>query len=99
MLTYKPGVRKTPAKSGYRPLVKFEGKPELTSGEQKLMNVTEVNSGDTVDAEIKLLWLTPFLNSLYKGMKFGFFEGSVLIGSGIIVDVLNKSLEKDFINK
>ena len=37
VLTYKPGVRKTPAKSGYRPLVKFEGKPELTSGEQKLM--------------------------------------------------------------
>ena len=94
--TAKEGGRKTPAYSGYRPHVKFSGKSELTSGQQKFINRDKINPWETVEAEITLLWTGPFKSYLHESLEFGFYEGSVLIGTGIILQVLDKSLEKKF---
>lgn len=92
--TTEEGGRKRSAYSGYRPHVKFPGKFELTSGQQRFVNTNEVKPGETVEAEITLLFTDPFRNYLYVGLNFNFYESSVLIGSGVILEVLNKSLEK-----
>jgi len=97
--TAEEGGRSNPAYSGYRPHVKFSGKSELTSGQQKFINTDKVNPGETVDAGITLVWTDPFKSYLHESLEFGFYEGSVLIGTGIILQVLDKSLEKKFNSK
>ncbi len=96
-LTYKTteqGGRKTPAKSGYRPQVKFDFDEMQTSGQQTFINRELVFPGDTVEAEIKILSVEHFANKLTEKMKFEFREGATVIGKGIIKHIINGKLKK-----
>lgn len=93
-LTSKEGGRKTAAHSGYRPHIKFEGSKYLTSGQQVFIGADKVNPGESVDAEITIIATDVFKNYLYPGLKFHFAEGPRIIGTGEIIKVLDKSLEK-----
>ena len=93
-LTSKEGGRKTAAGSGYRPHIKFERSNYLTSGQQIFIGRDHVNPGETIDAEIIIIATNIFKNYLYPGLKFHFAEGSRIIGTGEVIKVLDKSLEK-----
>lgn len=93
-LTSQEGGRKTPAHSGYRPHIKFEGSNYLTSGQQFFIGVDKVDPGGSIDAEITIIATSVFKNFLYAGLKFHFAEGSRIIGTGEILKILDKSLEK-----
>ncbi len=96
-LTYKTteqGGRKTPAKSGYRPQVKFDFEEMQTSGQQTFIDRELVFPGDIVDAEIKIISVDYFANKLTEKMKFEFREGEIVIGTGIIKHIINNKLKK-----
>ena len=96
-LTYKTtvqGGRKTAAKTGYRPQVKFEFDEMQTSGQQTFIDRELVFPGDTVEAEIKILSVDHFANRLTEKMQFEFREGATVIGTGIIKHIINDKLKK-----
>lgn len=90
--TTEEGGRKTPAKSGYRPQVKFDFEEMQTSGQQTFIEREMVFPGDTVYAEIKILSEEFFENKLKVGMKFEFREGNTIIGTGKIKHIINERL-------
>lgn len=97
-LTYRTTAedgRKTPAKSGYRPQVKFEFDDKQSSGQQIFIGRELVYPGDSVDAEITLLSIDHLENKLIKGMTFEFIEGMRVIGSGKIKHIINDILKKE----
>jgi len=97
-LTYKTseeGGRKTPAKSGYRPQIKFDFEEMQTSCEQIFIERNMVYPGETVKAEITLLSVPLFGGRLKEGMKFEFREGNSIIGTGIINHIINAQLKID----
>ena len=92
--TIEQGGRKIPAKSGYRPQVKFDFTEMMTSGQQTFIDRNLVFPGDTVEAEIKILYVDYFAGQLSEKMKFDFKEGSVIIGTGQIKHIINPTLKK-----
>lgn len=96
-LTYKTteqGGRKTAAKSGYRPQVKFDFEEMQTSGQQTFIDRELVYPGDTVEAEIKIPSADFFANKLSENMEFEFREGATVIGAGRIKQIKNEKLKK-----
>ena len=96
-LTYRTteqGGRQIPAKSGYRPQVKFDFTEMQTSGQQTFIDKETVFPGDTVDAKIKILSADYFAGCLIEGMQFEFREGATVIGTGVIKYIVNDKLEK-----
>jgi hypothetical protein len=92
--TTEQGGRKTAAKSGYRPQVKFDFTEMETSGQQTFIDREFVFPGDSVVAEIKILSVDFFANSLTEGMDFEFREGATIIGTGKIKHIINERLKK-----
>lgn len=92
--TTEQGGRKTPAKTGYRPQVKFYFEEMRTSGQQTFIDRELVFPGDTVEAEIKILSVDHFANRLTEKMQFEFREGTKVIGKGIIKHIINDKLKK-----
>jgi hypothetical protein len=93
-LTSEQGGRKTPAKSGYRPQVKFDFDEMQTSGQQTFIKKEWVNPGENVKAKIKILSPDHFAHTLTEGMEFEFMEGATIIGTGKIEYIVNEKLEK-----
>ncbi|WP_166437109.1 EF-Tu C-terminal domain-related protein [Niastella caeni] len=93
-LTTEEGGRQTPVFSGYRPQVKFDFDEIQTSGQQTFLNKDTVYPGDTVEASIRIISVEHFEHTLTEGMTFEFREGSKVIGTGIIIDILNDRLVK-----
>jgi len=97
-LTYRSAEqsgRKHPAISGYRPIIKFEFSEKYTSGQQKFIDKEVVNPGETVLAEITITSPQFFGRCLAEGMTFIFCESPKnIIGTGIIIEILNQSLIK-----
>jgi hypothetical protein len=96
-LTYKTieqGGRQTPAKSGYRPQVKFDFTEMQTSGQQTFIDKETVFPGDTINAKIKILSPHYFAGRLTEGMNFEFREGATVIGTGEIKYIVNDKLKK-----
>lgn len=81
-LTTEQGGRKGYAVSGYRPHVKFDGRKELTSGEQLFIDKDKVFPGDTVTTEIRILGKDFFKNYLFVGQHLEVAEASHLVGHG-----------------
>ncbi len=97
ILTYKTaeqGGRKTAAKTGYRPQVKFDFDEMQTSGQQTFIDRELVFPGDTIEAEVKIISVDHFANKLVEKMKFEFREGATVIGTGIIKHIINNRLKK-----
>ncbi len=93
-LTAEEGGRQTPAFSGYRPQVKFDFDEMQISGQQTFLNKDTVYPGDTVEAAFRIISVEHFENTLAEGMQFEFREGSRVIGTGKITDILNYKLKK-----
>lgn len=93
--TSAEGGRSAPAKSGYRPAVKFDFDEMQTSGQQIFIAKDTVFPGDTVEAKIKILAADYFAGCLTEGMAFDFREGPRVIGTGIIKQIINDKLEKN----
>lgn len=93
-LTTGQGGRATPAKSGYRPQVKFDFTEMQTSGQQTFIDKELVSPGENVKAKIKILTPDYFAHSLTEGMEFEFREGETVIGTGKIEYIVNEKLEK-----
>ena len=91
--TTEEGGRKTPAKSGYRPQVKFDFTEMQSSGQQLFIDKEIVFPGETVEAKIKILSPNYFAGCLTEGMKFEFREGATIIGTGEIKYIVNDKLE------
>ena len=91
-LTTEQGGRKGYAVSGYRPHVKFDGRKELTSGEQLFIDKDKVFPGETVTAEIRILGTDFFKNYLFVGQHFEVAEASHLVGHGEVLEVVNPDL-------
>lgn len=92
--TAEQGGRKTAAKTGYRPQVKFDFDEMQTSGQQTFIDRELVFPGDTVEAEIKILSVEHFANRLTEKIQFEFREGATVIGTGIIKRIINDKLKK-----
>ena len=92
--TFDEGGRSTPAKSGYRPQIKFNFEICTTSGRQIFIGREWVCPGETVDAEITILSPQMFEHKLFEGLEFIFIEGSKLIGTGKILKIKNEILIK-----
>ncbi|MBL0104703.1 MAG: hypothetical protein IPP51_13615 [Bacteroidetes bacterium] len=88
------GGRQTPARSGYRPQVKFDFIEKESSGQQTFIDKETVFPGDTVDAKIKILSPDFYTGCLTEGMGFEFREGATIIGTGEIKYIVNDRLEK-----
>jgi translation elongation factor EF-Tu-like GTPase len=90
--TAEEGGRRTPVKSGYRPQAIFDFEEMRTSGKQVFIDKDIVYPSDTVNAEITMASPTIFKGRLSGGMTFKFSEGSGIIGTGEIIDILNREL-------
>lgn len=88
------GGRKTKASSGYRPVLKFPFTEMMASGQQVFVGQTSVKPGETVVAEITMIYYDEFVNRLYEGLEFDFREGNKVIGTGKIIEILNSILRK-----
>ena len=93
-LTVERGGRNVPARSGYRPQLKFDFAEMQTSGNQTFLDKNIVYPGDSVTAEIKILSVDYFAHKLTENMKFDFREGSKIIGTGVIIKIINEKLRK-----
>ena len=93
-LTTEQGGRRGYAASGYRPHVKFDGRKELTSGEQLFFDKDKVFPGETVTAEIRILSKETFRNYLFVGQHFEVAEASHLVGHGEVLEVINPDLRQ-----
>ncbi|MTI23115.1 elongation factor Tu [Fulvivirga sp. RKSG066] len=93
-LSTENGGRETPAKSGYRPQIKFDFDEMQTSGQQTFIDRETVNPGEKVRAKIKIVSTDYFTRTLIEGMEFEFREGAMKVGTGKIEHIVNKKLEK-----
>jgi len=93
-LSAENGGRKTAAKTGYRPQIKFGFTEKQTSGIQNFIGKDSVLPGEIVRAEIKVLSPHFFQNQLEIGMEFNFNEGAKIIGTGRVLEVVNQMLKR-----
>jgi hypothetical protein len=93
-LTTEEGGRDGYAASGYRPYVKFDGRKEITSGEQLFVDKDKVLPGETVTAEIRMLSPNFFDKYLFVGQHFEIGEGSKVVGHGEVLEIINPSLRQ-----
>ena len=93
-LTTDEGGRKGYAASGYRPHVKFNGRKELTSGEQLFVDKEKVFPGETVTAEIRIVSPHLFENYLFVGQHFEIGEGPNVVGHGEVLEIINPKLRQ-----
>lgn len=84
-----------PAHSGYRPHFKLPYKEWLTSCHQEFLDLEVVNPGDTVHAEMKILWIEAFEHCLAPGDPFTLGEGNRVVAHGQITQVLNPRLRRE----
>lgn len=93
-MSTEDGGRKTPARSGYRPQVKFEFDEMQTSGEHTYIDRDWVFPGDSVTALIRIIAVEHFQARLSDGLTFEFREASTVIGTGRILHILNPKLKR-----
>lgn len=91
--TTEEGGRKTAAHSGYRPDLKFSIDQMLTCGIQTFIDQEKVLPGESVKAEIKIIATEYFKGRLFKDLEFDFREGSNIIGTGRILEIVNPILK------
>ncbi len=92
--TKEEGGRQGPAFPRYRPQVQFSFSKSQTSGEQVFIDKDIVWPGELVKAKITLLDHLSFRHSLEIGHSFEFKEGSRIIGTGEILEIINENLKK-----
>lgn len=91
--TAEEGGRQTAAHSGYRPDIKFPFDKMLTCGFQTFIGQEKVFPGESVKAEIKIIATEYFKSQLFEDLEFDFREGSNIIGTGKILEIVNPILK------
>lgn len=91
-LTTEEGGRADVTEEIYRPLFKLKDGRDLTSADQKFVEKETVLPGDTVHSEMRIIWKEPFVGALSVGTEFVLREGSQIVATGVIVEILNKEL-------
>jgi len=93
--TTEEGGRKSPACSNYMPFIEIPGLMPFTGGRQSFIDKEIVNPGESVKAVISVLSPEKFKGKLFVGQKINIFEvpGNI-IGTGEILEIVNKDLEK-----
>jgi translation elongation factor EF-Tu-like GTPase len=86
LLPTELGGRKKSVATGYRPSFSFNSQHHY-SGEIRLVDILELNPGDSAMATIKLLPARTIRKNLKPKDAFTISEGNKTIGSGIIEDV------------
>lgn len=92
--TTEEGGRKSCSHSGYRPALKFAFDAMITTGVQYFLDKEKVYPGETVKAVIYIIAFPYFEKRLEVGMEFDFSKGNIIIGTGVITEIIDKSLEK-----
>lgn len=93
--TTEEGGRKSPACSNYMPFIEFPGLMPFTGGRQSFIDKEMVYPGESVTAEISILSVEKFQKKLFVGQKINIFEvPGIIIGTGEILEIVNKDLEK-----
>jgi len=95
LLNAAEGGRSTPAHPGYRPQVHFETaslQGTCTSGSWQKMEQEKLYPGETADIDIAVLSKELCRQKLFPGLKIHLAEGSVVIGTGEILEVYNPDL-------
>lgn len=77
-------LRKTPFKSGYRPLFNFPGAATKISGSIKLIRGEYFSPGSKGDVEITFIKGIIDDSHIKSGVKFTFDEGLDVLGEGVI---------------
>jgi translation elongation factor EF-Tu-like GTPase len=90
--TTEQGGRRTPARSGYHPQVKFEFSQLETSTAQFFLDKEWIYPGETVVAEMQMVGREYFAGKLEVGMRFEVREGSRVTALGEILEIRDKSL-------
>ena len=88
------GGRKNYVKSDYRCQLVFNFDDHQTSARQIYIGTDYAFPGDIKNAEIDILSQEYFHGKLKSGMGFKLYENSQLIGSGKIIKLVNKKLNK-----
>lgn len=89
------GGRTTEAHNGYRPGIRFPFDEMQTSGYQEYIGQVSVSPGETVLAKITIMSPAYFVGKLQAGMSFNLLEGSTLMRTGRIEEILNPPLISD----
>jgi hypothetical protein len=97
MVTYAlpaQGGRAWPVHSGYQPVIKFDGSGYIVQGENVFTDREQLYLGETAEANITMMAIDIFINTLFVGQQFEIYEPPKLVGRGIIKKIINKNLEK-----
>jgi ADP-ribosyl-[dinitrogen reductase] hydrolase len=92
--TTEEGGRQNPAGSGIWQLIKFPFENGQFGGRQFFYDKDVVLLGEDVIAAIKLLMPDYFEGKLEEGLRFDFYDGPKLSGTGVITEILNQKLQK-----
>lgn len=93
-VTTEEGGRKGFAATGYRPTFKLLDQTEMTSAKQKFRGTDQVQPGQEVISEIRIIWVEAFEQKLSVGTDFELREGSRTVAKGEIIEVINERLRK-----
>lgn len=90
--TTEEGGRKTPAKNGYRPQIKFPFEVMQNCACQTFIDTEWVSPGETIEAEIRMFSSRVFEGRLSMGQIFELREGMRIVATGVIKEIINESL-------
>jgi translation elongation factor EF-Tu-like GTPase len=93
--TTQEGGRNGPASAGYWPQLKFHFTEKQSGGRHTFIDKELVHPGETVNASIKILSPHFFEHSLKEGVEFEIREGTAIVGTGVIANILNPNLLSD----
>ncbi len=88
MFSTAEGGRITPALTGYRPQLRYGGYG--WSAIHEYIGTDSVDPGQTVRAFLTFMSPEPHVGKLFPGLTFELCEGSRVIGSGTIIEILNQ---------
>jgi elongation factor Tu len=93
-LATEQGGRSLPAMSGYRPNHDFGLNGMLNDAAHEYIGRESVAPGEAARANVWFLVPQYQEGRLYPGFKFTVQEGSRIVGSGVVVKVINAALQR-----
>jgi elongation factor Tu len=90
-LTSEEGGRSTPAFTGYRPQIRYDGEYNWSAIHQ-FIDTDSVPAGQVARAYLTLASPEAHAGKLHPEMEFELCEGSRIVGRGKIVEILNPEI-------
>jgi translation elongation factor EF-Tu-like GTPase len=86
------GIR-IPVGNAYRPKIQFDQLDEISFISIEFLATDVAFAGDVLDAELAIVVKDEFLGKVFKGLDFSILEGDRIIGTGVVLEVLNDELQ------